>query len=92
MSYNVQLELPDAGTPLRYARKMSHAEFTDFCRANPEMIIEREADGTLSIIFPVSLVSGRRKSEIITDLNLYARRTGAVPSAAAPALPYPTAR
>ena len=76
MSYNVQLELPDAGTPLRYARKMSHAEFTDFCRANPEMVIEREADGTLNIMSPVPLVSGRRESEIITDLNLYARRTG----------------
>jgi Uma2 family endonuclease len=74
--YTMQLELPDASTPLSYARKMTNQEFENFCFANPELVIEREPDGTLIIMSPVSFVSGNRENEISIDLGLYARKNG----------------
>lgn len=72
----MQLRLPDISTPLSYAPKMTNQEFEDFCFANPELVIEREANGTLTITSPVSFISGNRENEISTDLNLYARKHG----------------
>jgi len=76
MTYAMHLKLPDASTPLSYDRKMSNQEFENFCFANPELVIEREADGTLKIMSPVSPVSGNRENEISADLVLYARKNG----------------
>ncbi|MFT5999249.1 MAG: Uma2 family endonuclease [Neolewinella sp.] len=68
MTYTMHLELPDASTPLSYARKMTNEEFEKFCFANPELVIEREPDGTLKIMSPVSPFSGNRENEISIDL------------------------
>ncbi|MEM6770215.1 MAG: Uma2 family endonuclease [Bacteroidota bacterium] len=76
MTYAMNLKLPDANTPLSYAREMTNAEFEDFCFANPELVIEREPDGTLTIMSPVSFISGNRENEISIDLGLYARTHG----------------
>lgn len=72
----MQLKLPDISTPLSYASKMNNQEFEDFCFANPELVIEREQDGTLTIMSPVSPISGNRENEISIDLGLYARKHG----------------
>lgn len=74
--YTMQLKLPDISTPLSYASKMNNQEFEDFCFANPELVIEREQDGTLTIMSPVSPISGNRENEISIDLGLYARKHG----------------
>lgn len=74
--YTMQLKLPDISTPLSYASKMNNQEFEDFCFANPELVIEREANGTLTIMSPVSPISGNRENEISIDLGLYARKHG----------------
>ncbi|WP_052333961.1 Uma2 family endonuclease [Neolewinella persica] len=70
------IELPDISTPISYAREMTNEEFEGFCFANPELVIEREPNGTLTIMSPVSPLSGNRENEISTDLNLYARAHG----------------
>ena len=75
--YTMQLTaMPDASPPLRWAPQMTNEEFEAFCFANPELVIEREPDGTLLIISPASFISGSRENEIITDLTLYARANG----------------
>jgi len=68
------LELPDTIFPLSYPRKMDNEAFQAFCFANPELIVEREVDGTLTIMSPVSPNSGNREGQIITDLFIYARQ------------------
>lgn len=70
------MEVPDTLFPLSSVRKMTNEDFEALCFANPEMIIEREADGNITIMSPVSFVSGNRENEISTDLNLYARKHG----------------
>lgn len=72
----MELKLPGLETPLRWSQKMTNKEFENFCFANPELVIEREADGTLTIMSPVSLNSGNREGQIIADLFLYERKYG----------------
>ena len=76
MTVPISIQLPDAGLALFVKRRMSNQEFEDFCFANPELVIEREADGTLTIMTPVSPISGGREAEFITDINLYVRAHG----------------
>jgi len=76
MTYPMFLKLPDNSTPLSYERHMTNQEFEDFCFANPELVIEREANGILKIMTPVSPISGQRETEFITDLKIYARAHG----------------
>ncbi|MEM6395759.1 MAG: Uma2 family endonuclease [Bacteroidota bacterium] len=74
--YTMQLELPELGIPLTIERNMTLAEFEAFCFANPDLHIERESDGKLIIMSPVSFISGDRENEIAIDLGLYARQYG----------------
>ncbi|MEM8585307.1 MAG: Uma2 family endonuclease [Bacteroidota bacterium] len=74
--YTMQLELPGPGIPLILERPMSHQEFEAFCLANPELQIEREPDGKLTITSPVSFISGERENEIAAELLFYAREHG----------------
>ncbi len=55
---------------------MSNEQFEAFCFANPELVVEREPDGTLTLMSPVSPISGNRENEISIDLGLYARKNG----------------
>lgn len=70
------LEIPEMLFPLSYAGKVSREVFEDICFANPELVIEREPDGTIIFISPVSFISGNRENEISVDLGLYARKHG----------------
>ena len=56
--------------------RLSDAEFLLFCQQNPELHIEREADGTLSITSPLSLLSGNIEAKFITALGIYAEKYG----------------
>jgi len=70
------LEIPEMLFPLSYAGKVSREVFEDICIANPELVIEREPDGTIIFISPVSFISGNRENEISADLAFYAREYG----------------
>jgi len=71
-----QLSLPEVLFPMTTPKVLSNEAFEAFCFANPELIIEREANGNLTIMSPGSPVSGERESLIIADLTIYARLNG----------------
>ena len=64
-----QLSLPEVLFPMTTPKVLSNEAFEAFCFANPELIIEREANGTLTIMSPGSPVSGERESQIIADYS-----------------------
>ena len=76
MTYTLQLSLPDTQLPWRYPRVMDDGEFETFYRANPDLSMEREPDGTVQIMTAVTPNSGSRELELMTELNLYRRRVG----------------
>ncbi len=65
----VHLKLPDS-VP------MDDAQFFAFCQANADYRIERDANGEIQVMPPTGAETGRRNSDLITELNLWARRDG----------------
>lgn len=53
---------------LKYARKMSDAEFYRFCADNPELRIEQDQNGKLIIMPPVELDGGARENAVAATL------------------------
>lgn len=51
-------------------------ELYDFCRLNKELKIEKNAEGNLEIMSPTGGESGWRNTEILTGLNLWAKKDG----------------
>ncbi len=49
--------------------KMSAEEFYKFCLANPDLRVEREKDGKITIMSPVNLKSGFHETELIAELR-----------------------
>jgi Uma2 family endonuclease len=56
--------------------QMDDAQFFDFCEANADYRIERDANGDIEIMPPTGGETGRRNSDLITDLNIWARQDG----------------
>ena len=56
--------------------QMDDDQFFVFCQANAEYRIERNADGEIAIMPPTGGETGRRNSDLITNLNIWARRDG----------------
>lgn len=54
--------------------KMSAEEFYNFCVANPDLRVEREKDGKITIMSPVSLKSGYQETAIIGELHAWNRK------------------
>ncbi|NET09910.1 MAG: Uma2 family endonuclease [Merismopedia sp. SIO2A8] len=59
---------------------LKHIQFTDeqfyqLCINNPELNVERDAQGALIFMPPVGGESGNREIELGTDLNIWNRRT-----------------
>ncbi len=71
---------PTAGEPIHLrlppSVQMDDEQFFAFCQANAEYRIERNADGEIAIMPPTGGETGRRNSDLITDLNIWARREG----------------
>jgi len=65
----VHLRLPPAV-------QMDDEQFFAFCQANAGYRIERNADGEIAIMPPTGGETGRRNSDLVTDLNIWARRDG----------------
>ena len=58
------------------AVQMDDDQFFAFCRANADYRIERNADGEIAIMPPTGGETGRRNSDLVTDLNIWARGDG----------------
>ncbi len=61
---------------VRSVMKLSDRRFFEFCQANRELRIERNQAGELIIMAPIGGESGNRESEIITQLQNWAKIDG----------------
>jgi len=55
---------------------MSHAQFYDFCRANPDLRIERTATGEVIIMPPAFSDTGNRNFNLAVQLGMWAEQEG----------------
>lgn len=60
----------------RLAAPMSDDELWGFCRANPELRVERTAEGEIIIMPPTGSETGRRNFVLTTQLGVWAQRDG----------------
>jgi Uma2 family endonuclease len=56
--------------------KFSDAAYLAFCRANPNLRVERTAEGEILIVPPAGLESSHRNSELTYQLHKWAREDG----------------
>ncbi|MEM6397946.1 MAG: Uma2 family endonuclease [Bacteroidota bacterium] len=73
---SLQVKFPGDEISLRVPTHMERDAFEAFCAENPELVIEREPDGTTTIMTPVTLRSGNHESDFIADLTIWARNEG----------------
>jgi Uma2 family endonuclease len=57
-----------------YLQRLSEDEFYAFCQQNPEQKFERRADGIIELMSLTGGESGRRNSELTTDLTIWNRQ------------------
>src|SRR5215210_7388305 len=57
-------------------RRLSDKEFYEFCWANPDLRIERTADGEIEIMPPTYFGTGNQNSYINSQLYLWADKDG----------------
>jgi Uma2 family endonuclease len=61
-------------TLAEYLQHLSEDEFYAFCQQNREQKFERRADGTIELMSLTGGESGRRNSELTTDLTIWNRQ------------------
>jgi Uma2 family endonuclease len=54
---------------------LSDEQFYQLCINNPDLTVERDAQGALILMSPVGGEGGTQESDLITDLNIWNRRT-----------------
>jgi len=81
----MQLVLPDletralievCGDEVRGGRPLSDEEFFDFCMKNPDLHIERYANGEIVIMPPAGMETGYRNSDVSSQLRVWAKADG----------------
>ena len=65
----VDLQMPPQG-------RLDDDLFFAICQANRDYRIERNARGDIQIMPPTGALTGKRNSDLLTDLNVWARRDG----------------
>ncbi len=71
---HLTLEIPsDRVFSLRFEEQLTQEEFEDFCARHPELRVEREPDGQLTIMSPIHLASGGHEADFIIQLGIYVR-------------------
>ena len=55
-------------------KKMSEKEFFEFCIANPDLRIERERDGNITVMSPAGLISSFQEGEVYAELRNWNRK------------------
>lgn len=68
-------ERPAHGAFADWLNRMSEEEFYAFCQHNSDWKFERRADGTIEYFTMTGGTTGRRNSELLTDLNIWNRQT-----------------
>lgn len=72
--------LPEQALPARLALnpelRMNDDEYFAFCMANPELSLERTAEGEIVIVPPAGMESDYQSVEVIAQLRQWARRDG----------------
>lgn len=66
----MQVKFPGNEVNLHLPNNKDRSSFEAFCAENPNLLIEREPDGTTTIMTPVTLRSGNHESNFIADLTI----------------------
>ncbi|MEM9528073.1 MAG: Uma2 family endonuclease [Bacteroidota bacterium] len=72
----LELNIPDTGIELSFPNGLSNEAFEELCFSNKELLVERESDGKIIVMSPVSGTSGDNEAEFIADLKFYERKHG----------------
>src|SRR6266566_735030 len=76
----VHLAVPKSKMPLRLLynsrRRLSDAEYWEFCVANPDLRVERSAEGEIVIVPPAGWESDHRNLKVSGQLDRWAERDG----------------
>lgn len=54
---------------------LTRDQFYALCQANPDLQLERSAEGELIIVSPVGGAGGNQEADLITDLNIWNRQS-----------------
>jgi Uma2 family endonuclease len=65
---------PPIHLPQRFS--VTNEQFWELSRSNPELRMERTADGELIVMPPTGSEGGNRNAEITTDIGIWNRQTG----------------
>jgi len=68
----------ETDSPIRIqpARRMSDEEYYAFCLANPDLRIERTAEGEIEIMPPTGFETSNRNMDLSSQLQVWTRRDG----------------
>ena len=66
----------DSPIHIQPARQMSDEEFYAFCAANPDLRIERTAEGEIAIMPPTGFETSNRNMDLSAQLQAWAKRNG----------------
>ena len=69
-------ELPRVDLRIPPNLRLDDDLFFALCEANRDYRFERSADGDIQIMPPTGGLTGKRNSDLVTDVNLWARRDG----------------
>ncbi|MEM6395280.1 MAG: Uma2 family endonuclease [Bacteroidota bacterium] len=83
------INLPTDSAILDFPNGISAEGFEKICLANPDIIVEREPDGKVTLMSPVSFNSADNEAEFIADLKIYARKHGGKATSSAVGLTLP---
>ncbi|MGI8744640.1 MAG: Uma2 family endonuclease [Bryobacteraceae bacterium] len=67
---------PEAQIVIVPERRMTEDEYWDFCQANPDLRIERTADGEIEIMPPTGIETSCRNNDLSTQLGTWTKRDG----------------
>jgi Uma2 family endonuclease len=74
------IALPDLAAPVRLhfdsGARLSDKDYLAFCRANPELRVERTAEGEIVIVPPAGYESSYRNSDLTAQLRNWAEKDG----------------
>ncbi|MGH2538262.1 MAG: Uma2 family endonuclease [Candidatus Promineifilaceae bacterium] len=70
------IEIPPLRLRMGEVVQMTASEFYDFCQLNPDLRLERTAEGDLVIMPPAGGETGNRNAHLIAQLHFWAQRDG----------------
>ncbi len=73
---SITLTLPDKRYRLVHDERIGLDFFYEYSQAHPELIMELDTDGTIIVISPVTLKSGKAEGIFITYINIWAIEHG----------------